>query len=109
MREWLLRAPREAGLHDVALIDARDAAVRTVKVGFSALGLGDDETREDVLRIEDGERVLEERCVGSECRQEDVAAGVVAVLSNEGKAVAEGAAPADAVAGRREGVIDMRG
>jgi hypothetical protein len=87
-REWLLRAPRAVGLHDVSMVDPREAAVRTVRVGFTALGPGEEDVREDVLRIEDGELVLEGRCTGTGCREEDVAPGVVAVLSNEAQAEA---------------------
>jgi hypothetical protein len=109
-REWLLRAPRTPGLAEHAVLDPREAAVRRVRAGFSAVGSGAGDGREDVLRVEDGDLALETRCVGGECRSEDVAPGVTAVLSNERQAAAAALDPTGSGAGgNREVVIPQCG
>lgn len=81
-REALARAvPRRTGLVDVPFVDAARGEVRVVRAGFTSLAAGDAEVREDVLRIEDGDRTLESRWAPGDpprCVVEDIAPGIVA-------------------------------
>ena len=80
------RVPRRPGIVDVPVVDSARGEVRVVRAGFTSLGAGDAILREDVLRVEDGDRVLESRWVPGDpprCVREDVAPGVGARLSTE--------------------------
>jgi hypothetical protein len=78
-REFVTRArPRRAGLDEMPIVDAATGAVRVVRAGFVSLGVGGTTRREDLLRIEDGDRTLESRWVQGDpprCILEDVSPG----------------------------------
>ena len=83
-REVLARVvPRRPGIVDMPVIDSARGEVRVIRAGFTSLAAGDATVREDLLRVEDGERVLESRWVPGDpprCVREDVAPGVTARL-----------------------------
>lgn len=86
-REVLARTvPRRPGIVDVPVIDSARGEVRVIRAGFTSLAAGDATVREDVLRVEDGERVLESRWAPGDpprCVREDVAPGLTARLATE--------------------------
>ncbi len=86
-REFLVRTvPRRPGLVDFPMIDSQRGEVRSVRAGFTSLATGDADAREDVFRIEDGERALESRWVPGDpprCVFEEIAPGVIARPATE--------------------------
>ena len=84
---------------DLPLIDSQRGEVRVVRAGFTSLAAGDADARYDVLRIEDGDRVLESRWVPGDpprCVLEEIAPGVIASPATEAQvraALAPKAAP----------------
>lgn len=86
-REFLVRTvPRRPGLVDFPMIDSQRGEVRVVRAGFTSLGGGDGAVREDVLRIEDGDRALESSWAPGDpprCVLEEIAPGVVARPATE--------------------------
>jgi hypothetical protein len=100
IRESLARAqPRPLGLVEMPLVDASKGEVRTVRAGFTGLDVGGEGVpRQDALRIEDGERVLDSRWgVGDPppCWSETVAPGIVASPCSKEQAEALGADAAE--------------
>ncbi len=87
VRELVTRArPRRAGLAEMPLVDAAMGVVRVVRAGFVSLGVGGTTRREDLLRLEDGDRTLESRWVQGDpprCVLEEVSPGVVAEPASE--------------------------
>ncbi len=86
-REALARVvPRRAGLVELPVVDSARGETRVVRAGFTSIAAGDAIVREDLFRLEDGERALESRWAPGDpprCVREDVAPGVTARLATE--------------------------
>ena len=83
-------------------MDAAAGTVRVVRAGFVSLGVGGTTRREDLLRLEDGDRSLESRWIQGDpprCILEDVSPGVTAEPATEAQVIAAAGpeAPADAL------------
>ncbi len=94
VREFLVRArPRRAGLDELPMVDAVTGTVRVVRAGFVSLGVGGTSRREDLLRLEDGDRSLESRWIQGDpprCILEDVSPGLTAEPATEAQVTAAG-------------------
>lgn len=89
LREVVARkSPRRAEMGEYRLLDAGRGAVRTVRSGFTVVSAANGAKREDTLRVEDGERVLESRWTTESPPRavwEEVAPGVTAKPSTRAR------------------------